>query len=45
MKTKNGIILAAGIAAILALFSACVKENKTSARTVEQIKKDRKSVV
>lgn len=39
MKTKNGIILAAGIAAILALFSACVKENKTSARTVEQIKK------
>lgn len=39
MKTKNGIIFAAGIAAILALFSACVKENKTSARTVEQIKK------
>ena len=39
MKTKNGTILAAGIAAILALFSACTKENKTSARTVEQIKK------
>lgn len=39
MKTKNGTILAAGIAAILALFSACGKENKTSARTVEQIKK------
>lgn len=40
MKTKNGTILAAGIAAILALFSACTKENKTSARTVEQIKKN-----
>ncbi|WP_296031832.1 cysteine ABC transporter substrate-binding protein [uncultured Treponema sp.] len=39
MKTKNGIILAAGIAAILSLFSACAKENNTSARTVEQIKK------
>lgn len=39
MKKKNGTILAAGIAAILALFSACTKENKTSARTVEQIKK------
>lgn len=39
MKTKNGTILAAGIAAVLALFSACAKENKTSARTVEQIKK------
>ena len=39
MKTKNGIILAAGIATILSLFSACAKENKTSSRTVEQIKK------
>lgn len=39
MKTKKGIILAAGIAAVLSLFSACTKENKTSARTVEQIKK------
>ena len=39
MKTKKGIIFSVGIAAILALFSACTKENKISARTVEQIKK------